>query len=836
MEKYKNPDLSARERAEDLTSRMTLKEQIKILVETSVANERLGIPKYYHGNEALHGVIRPGKMTVFPAAIAFGSTFDPDLIEEITDAISDEARAVHHHGRGVNVTEEQYDALYSGLLTFWSPDLNLCRDPRWGRTAETYGEDPYLAGKMGAAFVRGLQGKDPKYLKAVSTPKHFTANNEEHNRFSCNAVMSEKNLREYHLEPFRMAVQEGHCAAVMGAYNAINGVPCHANHRLLTDILRDEWGFKGYIVSDCGGVSSIYDSHHQFDSKGGAAAAAMNAGVDLECGNDAYPKHLEEECEKGNISAERIKEACINVLTARFLVGQFDEEAGLVPFAKIPLSVVGCEAHHKLAVKCAVESTVMLKNNGILPLDTRKKVAVIGNNAHIVQFGDYSGNPVCEPVNAADAIAAKAEICRSVKWKYRASGDSFIPVQAEYLSDADGNPGVSGEYFTNPGFVGKTKMRKDATIDFSWNDQMPDPLIETSQFGIRWNGVITAPADGVYTLRFACTGYVRCEAPVFILNGEKIEHQAVITMKAGEKIPFSAEYRCSDQNPSAKLEWIAPTEENFDPFTEEVEAAAEADVVIAVIGLGKGYECEGHDKESLNLPPEQCEMLRRVFAVNSNVITVLVNGSPITVSEIADNSAAVLETWYPGEAGGEPLAAILYGEEDPSGRLCATFPYSVEDLPPFDDYENSKGRTYMYSEKAYWPFGFGLSYTKFAYEDPAFASETDKDGNTVRTVTVTVHNTGNCKGTDTVQLYLDSAGEENQPHLRLVRFGKVCLNAGEKKTVSFALDEETFKVFDYDGSKKLLKGNVKAYIGGCLPTSRSLELGGSDWCTGEFRM
>ncbi|MBQ2726411.1 MAG: glycoside hydrolase family 3 protein, partial [Clostridia bacterium] len=439
-EKYKNPACPIEERVQDLMSHMTLREKIAVMIETSPANERLGIPKYNHGNEALHGIVRPGHFTVFPQAIALGATFDDALIEEIAGVISDESRAVYHHGKGVCVTEEEYENRYCGLLTFWSPDLNICRDPRWGRTGETYGEDPYLCGKMGAAFVRGLQGNDPHYLKAVATPKHYTANNEEHNRFSCNAVMSEKTLREYHLEPFRRAVVEGHPAAVMAAYNAINGEPCHQNPYLLKTILREEWGFDGYVVSDCSGIARLWDAQRKHDDPADAASAALNAGIDLECGSYSpyehfYVEFLERQLAEGKTTQARIDEACRRVLTARFRLGQFDPEE-LVPFSRIPLSVVGCEKHAELAYRAAAESIVLLKNNGILPLSPDMKVAVVGNNAHLCQFGDYSGKPKNTPVSPLDGIlAAAGDNVTAVRFMGVTSAKDYTVITADHLRD-----------------------------------------------------------------------------------------------------------------------------------------------------------------------------------------------------------------------------------------------------------------------------------------------------------------------------------------------------------------------------------------------------------------
>ncbi len=802
-----------RARAEALVREMTTEEKLNILVETSEAIERLGIPKYYHGNEALHGVVRPGRFTVFPQAIALGAMFDDGFLEEIADAISTESRAAYFNGAYDATDLWDRGGRYNGLLAFWSPDLNLARDPRWGRTAETYGEDPYLAGKNGAAFVRGLQGKDPRYLKAIATPKHFTANNEEHNRFSCNAVMSEKTLREYHLEPFRMAVQEGGCEAVMGAYNAVNGVPCHASRRLLTEILRDEWGFDGYVVSDCGGVGNLYEDHKYTATPQDAAAAALNAGVDLECGGygefeNTYTAFLGECLADGRITEERLNEAVRRVLSARIKAGQFDEPEQL-PWHTLTQDAIGCKKHQKLAYEAAVRSAVLLKNNGILPLKRGAKVAVAGNNAACVQFGDYSGRPRNTPVTPYDGIRALAgEDAVLVPWEWEADDDAFTPVPAAALN-CDGKPGVLGSYYDNDYFGGLPAQRTDTAIDFTWEAQAPDPILRTTEFSVIWRGEILPPADGEYLFSVQFSGSAKCCPPELSVAGTRITPEEPVSLKEGEPVPFLLRYRKNQASPSVRLLWKKPKQAPEALFAREIEAAKAADAVIAVVGLGTAYEMEGRDKTDLSLPAEQLALLQAAKAVNDNLIVVLENGSAVSIPWIAENAAAVLEIWYPGEQGGAALADLLYGNVSPSGRLPLSFPVGTEDLPPFDDYEMSHGRTYMYEKvPPLYPFGFGLSYSRFDYSDIRRTS----DG-----VAVTVANVGGMEAEEVAQLYIDSAGLTDQPRRRLKGFRRIRLKPGEAVTVPFPLTDESFSLFDEEGVRRLFPGTYTVYIGGGQP-------------------
>ena len=403
---WRDESLPVDTRVDDLLGRLTIDEKIDLLRATSPGVPRLGIDKYYHGNEALHGIVRPGKFTVFPQAIALSAMWDPELLETIAGIISDEARARWNElERGMNQKD-----LFSDLLTFWSPTVNMARDPRWGRTPETYGEDPFLSGETGAAFVRGLQGKDPRYLKVVSTPKHFSANNEEHNRFECNAVISEKQMREYYLPAFEACIRRGKAQSVMSAYNAINGVPCTANPWLLTTVLRDEWGFDGYVVSDCGAVGNIVINHHYVKLNETAAALALQAGLDLECGDNIFIEPLRRAYELHLVSDADIDRAARRILTSRMRLGIFDNPS-YNPYNALEPSIIGSDAHRNWALQAARESIVLLKNDrNLLPLKPGRvrSLAVVGLNAATCEFGDYSGTPMTKPVSILDGIRSMA--------------------------------------------------------------------------------------------------------------------------------------------------------------------------------------------------------------------------------------------------------------------------------------------------------------------------------------------------------------------------------------------------------------------------------------------
>lgn len=471
QELYKNEDAPLHERIMDLLSRLTVEEKVSLLRATSPGISRLDIPKYYHGNEALHGVVRPGRFTVFPQAIGLAATWNPELQYQVATVISDEARARWNELDQGKLQKGQF----SDLLTFWSPTVNMARDPRWGRTPETYGEDPYLSGTMGTAFVRGLQGDDARYLKVVSTPKHFAANNEEHNRFECNPQISEKQLREYYLPAFEACIKDGKAASIMSAYNAINNVPCTLNSWLLTKVLRHDWGFQGYVVSDCGGPSLLVNAHKYVKTKEAAATLSIKAGLDLECGDDVYYEPLLNAYKQYMVSDADIDSTAYHVLKARMRLGLFDNGKNN-PYTKISPSIIGSKLHQRVALEAAHQCIVLLKNhNWVLPLDTKKlkSIAVVGINAGNCEFGDYSGSPVIAPISILQGI--KERVGKDIKVVYapwRSAVDGMELIQGVSFPD-----GLKAEYFDNIQLKGIPKVRKEEWINFEPGNQAPDPFL-----------------------------------------------------------------------------------------------------------------------------------------------------------------------------------------------------------------------------------------------------------------------------------------------------------------------------------------------------------------------
>lgn len=800
-------------RVKDLLSKLTIEEKISLLRATSPGIPRMNIDKYYHGNESLHGVVRPGSFTVFPQAIGLASMWNKKLHYEIATVISDEAR-----GRW-NELEQGKKQLnqFSDLLTFWSPTVNMARDPRWGRTPETYGEDPYLSGVLGTQFVKGLQGNDPRYLKIVSTPKHFAVNNEEHNRFVANPHVSEKQLREYYLPAFEKCIIDGQAASIMTAYNALNDVPCTLNTWLIQKILRGDWGFRGYVVSDCGGPSLLVSAHKYVKTKEAAATLSIKAGLDLECGDDVYIKPLLNAYKQGMVSDADIDSAASHVLTARMRLGLFDNKDSN-PYNKISPSIVSSPKHQALALEAARQSIVLLKNDkNTLPINLNKvkSIAVIGINAANCEFGDYSGTPVNPSVSILDGIKKRVDNkVKIIHAPWQSSRDGYEIISREFFPE-----GLKAEYFTNKDLEGQPKVRQDEWINFEPANQAPDPFLPKSPLSIRWTGKLRPAVSGEYTMGLATDdgGRLTIDGKTMTEYWKKrgvATDTVKIWMEAGKDYNIAVEYFDDGGETVAKLYWKAPDAKNrkvIDLYGEAGKAARNSDMTIAVLGINKSIEREGQDRNDISLPKDQEEFIKEIYKINPNTIVVLVAGSSLAINWINDSIPAIVNAWYPGEQGGTAVAEVLFGDYNPAGRLPLTYYKSLDQLPPFDDYDVTKGRTYQYfKEKPLYPFGYGLSYTKFAYKKLNI-EEKDNYFN----VSFDIQNVGKQDGDEVAQLYIKLPDSGTiMPIKQLKGFERNRIAKGKIQKIEMKLDKKDLRYWDEKSKQFVIpKGKYIFMIG-----------------------
>jgi beta-glucosidase len=803
---YKDPQQPVAARVQDLLSRMTLKEKISQMGARESAVPRLGISAYDIGTECLHGVVAGNvNTTVFPQALALAGTWDTSLVHRVATAISDEARAL-----ATKAGNRKY-------LSFFDPVVNIARDPRWGRTEETYGEDPFLVSSMAVAFVKGLQGNDPKYLKVVATPKHVVANNDDWARHSSSSNVDERSLQEYYYPAFKACITQGKAQSIMPALNALNGIPCTADGALLNGILRKEWGFDGFVVSDAEGVSDLYENGHRYvRTPEEAAAVGVKAGTDVDL-RTTYPDYLYKAVKAGYLTEKDIDTAVSRILTVKFRLGMFDPPS-MVPYGRIPYSVVNSEKHRTLALKTALKSIVLLKNQGhILPLDKKiRSVAVIGPNADVYRFGVYSGTN-------SQAITPLAGIRSVVSPQttvlYAKGCGIWSTIQPEFLShDSAGIqlPGWQGEYFSNPRLSGKpVLMRSDPQINFNWRWGSPDQAVYYDDFSARWTATLTPPVTRVYRFRMTTDDGGR----VYIDNKLLIDewhdqspttYTASMELQAGHPYKIRMEYYEHVDNACAHLGW------DYEPeIGEAARLAKTADVAVVVAGTDISVSSEAHDRENLQLPGLQHQLIRAVYAANPRTVVVLVNGGPLAIDWTKTHIAGIIEAWYGGEEGGKAIADVLFGNYNPGGRLPLTFYTSIAQLPPFYDYNVRKGRTYLYlKEKPLFPFGFGLSYTHFEYRNLKIQPE-KLDSNGKITVNLEIRNTGNRTGDEVVQLYVrDVQAKFLTPIKELKGFRRVTLDPGQRKKVSFDIPVNRLAFYQNDVKKwKVNPGVYKIMIG-----------------------
>jgi len=825
---YLNTDLTLERRVGDLVSRMTLDERAAQLLYTAPAIPRLGVPAYNWWNEALHGVARAGYATVFPQSITIANSWNEELMLDVANTISDEARAKYHE-----FIRRGDIGIYHGL-TFWSPNINIFRDPRWGRGHETYGEDPYLTGRMGLRFVQGMQGSDPKYLKTVATAKHYAVHSgPEPLRHSFNAQVSERDLRETYLPAFRTLVKEGKVYSVMGAYNQFRGHPACASEELY-GILRNDWGFDGYIVSDCWAVSDFYNFQGYAKDPAEAASQALKAGTDLECGVDY--RHLMEAYTRGLVTEADIDRAAKRVMTARFRLGMFDPDT-LVEYAQKPYAANCSDYNRSLARRAACESIVLLKNeNGLLPLGKEiRRIAVVGPNAANWEalVGNYNGIPK-DPVTVLDGIRNKAGDCTEVLF---AEGSdlaqgihNLLPIPSCCLQTDDGRQGAVGEYYAGREMSGEPLFtRIDNKIDFYWENYSPHHLMPVNDFGIRWTTFLVPPVTG----RYALGAWGSSEYTV-IVEGDTLiryrgEHHAfhkevALDLIAGEKKRIEIIYRNHGGDADMKLLWTLPRE---NLISDAVAVATEADVIVAVLGLSQRLEGEemgiqidgfsGGDRTSLNLPANQEELLSAMISTGKPVVVILMNGGPVASLQAEEKAAAVMLAGYPGVEGGSAVADVLFGDYNPAGRLPVTYYRGVEQLPPFEEYDMSD-RTYRYfTGKPLYPFGYGLSYTTFSYTDLNIPEKTVAGSDLIISVKVT--NTGPVAGDEVVQLYLtDEKASTPRPLRQLEGFKRIHLKAGESATVSFTVKAEQFSMINAKDIRVIEPGWFTIAVGGRQPS------------------
>lgn len=680
---YQDASLSFDERVNDLVSRMTLQEKADQLLYTAPAITRLGVPEYNWWNEALHGVARSGWATVFPQSITLANSWDERLVFEVASVISDEARAKYndYQRRGKR-------GIYQGL-TFWSPNINIFRDPRWGRGHETYGEDPYLTGRLGLQFVRGMQGDDPTYLKSVATAKHYAVHSgPEPIRHEFNALVSEVDLRETYLPAFRTLVVDGKVQSVMGAYNAFRGEPCCASTQLF-DILRGEWGFDGYVVSDCWAISDFHTFQGFTKSASESAAIAVKRGTDLNCGI-SY-QYLVKAVEEGLITEDEIAVAVSRVMKARFMLGMFDPP-GDVPWSGLTLQANCSDYNNYMAREAARESIVLLKNNGILPLDNSyRKIAVIGPNADNFEalIGNYNGiprNPVTILEGIINKVGETSDIIYSEGSDLAEGVHNLTPIPTGYLQTDRGTHGAIGEYFANSTLEGDPVFtRVDDNIDFYWETMSPGQTMPDDDFSIRWTTWLLPPETGQYFLG----GWGSCNYEI-LFEGEELisyrgEHHAFhreqpVFLEEGKRYRIEVLYRNYAGDADIKLLWSRPRETIAG---RAVAVAGESDMVILVLGLSQRLEGEempikidgfmGGDRTHLNLPAEQLDLVRKISVTGKPMVVVLMNGGPLSVPEVDSLADAVLLAGYAGEEGGNAVADVLFGDYNPAGRLPVTW-------------------------------------------------------------------------------------------------------------------------------------------------------------------
>ena len=841
---YQNPNLSAETRANDLLSRLTLEEKTKLMMDTSPAIARLGIPQFQWWNEALHGIGRNGFVTVFPITMHMAASWDDRLLYDVFTAVSDEARAKAQEAKkSGNIKRYQ-------SLSFWTPNINIFRDPRWGRGQETYGEDPYLTTRMGLAVVNGLQGQTfdgkplpvpgtssngnssnsnaPQYVKLLACAKHFAVHSgPEWNRHSFNIEnLPERDLWETYLPAFKSLVQEGNVAEVMCAYQRIDGAPCCSNARYERQILRDEWGFKGLITSDCGAIRDFYTKgcHETAKTTAEATAQAIGAGTDVECGS-VY-RSLPEAVKTGLISEEKVNESLKRLLVARFRLGDFDKDEN-VGWTKIPSSVIASQAHKDLALKMAEEGIVLLQNkNNLLPLSKSQKIVVMGPNANdsIMQWGNYSGYPT-----RTSTILQGIRQLAGGEVKYVPACTLTRNEVAEskfgqfFLSDKGTEKGMRATYWNNPDMKGEPVATATYTAPINLSNggnTVFVPGVNLTDFSARYEGTFIPETDETLNFKLGCDDGFR-----LIIDGDTVANvwkgrarvqttNKQVAVKKGKPMKVQVDY--FQRTDLAVMQF--DVQKNYTPTEQQLLAEVkDADVVVFVGGISPSLEGEemkvsepgfkGGDRTDIELPMAQRKVMEMLHKAGKRVVFVNCSGSAIAMVPETENAEAILQAWYPGERGGEAVAKVLFGDVNPSGKLPVTFYRHTSDLPDFLDYK-MKNRTYRYFKgDALFPFGHGLSYTQFEYGKDLKVKDNRLE--------FTLYNKGTREGTEVAQVYIKRIADTDGPIKSLKAYKRVSLKAGESQKVSIGLPRKSFEVWDAQtNTMRVLPGKYQVFVGG----------------------
>lgn len=821
---YKNTSLPPEERAEDIIGRLTLEEKVSLMQMNSPAIPRLGIKQYDWWSEALHGVGRAGTATVFPQCIGMAASFDDQLLFDVFTAVSDEARA-----KNTEFAKSGELKRYQGL-TFWTPNVNIFRDPRWGRGQETYGEDPYLSGRMGISVVKGLQGPDStKYDKLHACAKHYAVHSgPEWNRHVFNAEnIDPRDLWETYLPAFKDLVTKAGVKEVMCAYNRFEGEPCCGSTRLLQQILREEWGFEGIVLSDCWAIADFYtEGHHNTEPDAQhASAKAVHSGTDLECG-ESYGS-LVDAVKEGLIEEETIDKSLKRLMTARFELGEMDED---VSWKEIPYSIVDCKEHKDLALKMAEESLVLLQNkNNILPLSKDIKIALIGPNANdsVMQWGNYNGFP-SKTITLFDGIK---EFIPESQIIYEQGCDHTSDVSLQSLFDlcnADGKKGFKAMYWNKMKQEGGPDVVSHVGTPFHFTTAGATvfaPGVDLGNFSAIYESKLKPVKDEKIVFSFQTQGQIK-----LYIDGKEVasglnvknSHAYEMQVEAGKEYDIKMDYVATEGN-CATLNFDFGREVPLD-ISAIISKIKDADIVIFAGGISPQLEGEempiripgfnGGDREYIELPAIQTRLLTAIKGAGKKIVLVNFSGSAMALTKEAEICDAIIQAWYPGQAGGKAIAATLMGEYNPAGRLPLTFYKSTSQLPDFEDY-SLKGRTYRYfTDEPLFPFGHGLSYTSFKYGEAILSSHAIKTDETLA-LTIPVSNVGQYDGDEVVQVYIRRPDDKHGPLLTLREFKRINIKKGDTSNIEFRLTPESFEWFDTNtNTMRTLEGEYEILYGG----------------------